>query len=239
MMVNGEIGSTFGYSIPPFGSTRLVTANTASSVRIGSVRISTATQGAVPRGLAIFSYNVLGTTVSEASVPLAEAGHAFETYVENSVTEQIQTGLAMSNPSPSPVTVNLELATLEGEPAGLFGSVQLPANGQMSTFLNELFPSIPAAFQGVLRVSAPSPVAVIGLRGRYNERGDFLITTIPVSNDGTLFATPYETIFPHIVSGAGYTTQFVLFGSGPDGSASGTMLFLGKDGSPWIPILSQ
>jgi len=233
LMVNGKTGSSFDYSIPPFGSTRLITAGNSSSVQIGSVRIGSATQGAaVPRALAIFSYKVAGTTVSEASVPLSESGLAFQTYVENTVAEQIQSGLAISNPSPSLVTVNLEIATLDGVSTGLFGSVQIPANGQMSRFLNEIFPSLPSGFQGVLRLTAPSPVAVIGLRGRSNERGDFLITTIPVSNDAVAVATPFETIFPHIVSGGGYTTQFVLFGSGPDGSASGTMLLLERDGSP-------
>ena len=109
----------------------------------------------------------------------------------------------------------------------------------MSRFLNEIFPSLTTGFQGVLRLTSPSLVTVIGLRGRLNERGDFLITTIPVSNDEVAVAPPFETIFPHVVNGAGYTSQFVLFGSGPDGSASGNLLFIGKDGSPWNPNLSQ
>jgi hypothetical protein len=238
MTINGQTGSSFSYSIPPFGSARLITAGNSSSVQIGSVRIGSAQGAAVPRALAIFSYKVLGTTVSEASVPLSESGVAFQTYVENSATDQIHAGLAISNPLPSPVTVNLEVVTLDGASTGLFGSVQIPANGQMSRFLNELFPSLPSGFQGVLRLSAPSPVAVVGLRGRSNERGDFLITTIPVSNDAAAVATPFETIFPHIVIGGGYTTQFVLFGSGPDGSSSGNLVFVGTNGSPWVPNLS-
>jgi len=47
------------------------------------------------------------------------------------------------------------------------------------------------------------------LRGTYNECGDFLIATMPyvdedVSDTGT------EKVFPHIVSGDGYSTQFIL-----------------------------
>jgi hypothetical protein len=232
MKVNGDFGSSFNYSIPPFGSLRLITGNASSSVSVGSVRISATAQAAVPRALAIFSYKALGTTLSEASVPLSEPGLAFQTYVESSAIEHIESGVAISNLSLNPVTVNLELFTLAGDSTGLFGSVQIPGSGQLSKFLDEIFPSLPAGFLGVLRLTAPSQVTVIGLRGRYNERNDFLVTTIPVSNDAAALATPFETIFPHIVNGGGYNTQFVLLGSGPDGSASGTLQLVGKDGAP-------
>jgi hypothetical protein len=237
MTVNGAFGSTFNYYIPPFSSMRLVTAGTPASVQIGSVRISPAGIVPTPQGLAIFSFRTLGTTVSEASVPLSPSGTGFQTFVENSVSDQIRTGLAISNLSAFPTAANLELTTLDGEATGLFGSVQIPGNGQISQFLDEIFPSLPVGFQGVLRVTSTSAISVIGLRGRVNTRGDFLVTTIPVSNDALVVSTPFETVFPHIVTGGGYTTQFVLFSSGPEGSASGTLQLLNKDGTPLTPLL--
>jgi PleD family two-component response regulator len=42
--------------------------------------------------------------------------------------------------------------------------------------------SLPA--QGLLRVSSSgSPISVAAVRSRYNERGDFLATTLPVANE--------------------------------------------------------
>jgi len=47
---------------------------------------------------------------------------------------------------------------------------------------------------------------VIGLCGTYNERGDFLITTMPYV-DEDVCDTGTEKVFPHIVSGDGYSTR--------------------------------
>src|SRR5262249_52878988 len=159
--------------------------------------------------------------------------------VEYSETEQIQTGLSIVNPGTAPVAVNLELTTPDGSPTGMFGSVQIAAGGQTAQFLNELFPTLPSGFKGLLRGSAPSPVTVIGLRGCLNERGEFLITTLRVANEAMAWATPSEAISPHIVSGGGYSTQFVLFSTGPGGVALGSLRVLGSDGAPMVSRLSH
>lgn|GEM_PF-1081190 len=238
MTVNGQTASSFSYAIPPFGATRLRTSGAPATVQVGSVRIAPG-QGGVPLGSVIFSYKEQGVTVSEAGIPLAPAGTAFQSYVRNSLSERIRTGLAISNPSTSPVTVNLDVTSMDGASAGLSGSVQIPGMGHVAKFLDELFPSLPAGFEGVLRLASPSPVAAIGLRGRYNERGEFLITTIPFADDAARFLAPAGIIFPHIVSGGGYSTELLLINSGADGSASGNMLFVGPNGSPLTAELSQ
>jgi hypothetical protein len=72
-------------------------------------------------------------------------------------------------------------------------------------------------------------VNVTGLRGRYNERGDFLITTtapIPESAAPSIS----ELIFPHLVDGGGYTTQFVLFSGSPGQTANGVLRFFSQSG---------
>jgi hypothetical protein len=72
---------------------------------------------------------------------------------------------------------------------------------------------------------------VVGLRGRYNERGDFLITTTPPATESTSPSTSVS-LFPHIVDGGGYTTQFILFDGAATGSMSGDVRFIGQDGNP-------
>ena len=60
------------------------------------------------------------------------------------------------------------------------GALSLAAGGQTAAFVSEIpgLGSIPAGFQGVLQITASQAISLVGLRGRYNERGDFLITTI-------------------------------------------------------------
>src|SRR5205814_1902209 len=98
-------------------------------------------------------------------------------------------------------------------------------NGQVAKFINELFPTLPATFQGIVRVTSSTSIEVAALRGRYNERGDFLMTTTPPLNDAAPPAT--ELVFPQIVSGNGYSTQIVVFGQG--GSAK--LYHLAQDGT--------
>lgn len=84
------------------------------------------------------------------------------------------------NDSPASITVSLELSTLDGIPVGPAARLSLPPNGQTAMFLDQIpaFDALKAPFQGLIRVSSPTPIAAIGFRGRYNELGDFLITTL-------------------------------------------------------------
>src|SRR5262249_28283771 len=157
-------------------------------------------------------------------------GNAFRLYAETKSTfgavGSIQTGLAVSNNSNSAAQVTLELTRLDGSSTGLVGTLPLPANGQKATFLFQIpeFASLPATFQGILRVSSTSSISVVGLRGRYNERSDFLITTTPTISEVSA-PTSSTLYFPQIVDGGGYTTQFVVF-SGQAGQASSGLIQL-------------
>jgi hypothetical protein len=69
---------------------------------------------------------------------------------------------------------------------------------------------------------------VIGLRTRINERGDFLVTTIPPVSESAV-ATGGELVFPHIVNGGGYSTEFVVLGRAA--GSSGRLLLLSQTGA--------
>ena len=234
---NGQVAGTFNYSVPPRSSFRLRTGGAGQAVTVGSVRVTPATGSSSPSGVSVFSFRSGGVTVTEAGVPSARIGSAMRLYAEGAgnfgagAIGSVQTGLALTNPSSSPVTVNITMTRLDGSSLGLTGSVTVPAAGQIALFLNQVpgFSTLPQTVQGVLRISAPSPVAVVGLRGRYNERGDFLITTTPpVGEDETPSAS--ELLFPHIVEGGGYTTQFTLFSGAAGQSASGGLRFYSQSG---------
>jgi hypothetical protein len=205
------------------------------------VRVSPAANSSTPSGVSIFSFRNAGVTVTEAGVPAIRTAAAFRLYAESAgnfaqfQAGSIQTGIAVANALATPSTVAFELTRLDGTATGLTGAVSVPANGQTALFLNQApgFAAMPATFQGVLRISAAAGISVVGLRGRYNERGDFLITTTPpVAEDSP--ASPAEMLFPHIVEGAGYTTQFILFSGSPGQASSGALRFLSQGGQPLV-----
>jgi hypothetical protein len=236
LTANGVTSDTFSYSIPPRSSYKLDTSATGTSVQVGAVRVTPATSLIAPAGLVVFSLNSGGVTVSEAGVAALPADSAFRLYAEaagnfsGSAIGSIQTGFAIANPANTPATVNFELTTLNGLSTGLTGTATVPASGQVAMFLNQVtgFSTLPASFQGVLRISGAN-VDVTGLRGRYNERGDFLITTTaPIPESAP--STTSELILPHLVDGGGYTTQFVLFSGSPGQVSSGVLRFFSQTG---------
>jgi len=72
---------------------------------------------------------------------------------------------------------------------------------------------------------------VSGFRTRSNERGDFLITAIPVTNE-LVPAPPTELVFPQVVGLGGFTSQFVLFSGTLSQSGLGTVRFFTQNGQP-------
>ena len=240
LTANSKTSNTFPYSIAPRTSFKLLTAGSGSTTQSGSVQISPSSGSAAPVTEAIFSYRPNGITVSEAAVP-AVSGSTLRMYVEGSGAPggvgSIQSGVALANLSSSSANITFDLTGLDGTPL-VSGSMTLPGNGQAAEFLNQILPSAPQPLKGILRITTSgSNVAVVGLRGRYNERGDFLITTTPASvetaNPGTA-----GSLFPHIVDGGGYTTQFILFDQAASGSMSGTVMFYGQDGNPLGLVLN-
>ena len=143
----------------------------------------------------------------------------------------IQTGIAVANTLSSAAAVTVELYKLDGSSNGMTGTFSVPPNGQTALFLNQIpgLGSLQTPFQGVLRLSSPASISAVGLRGRYNERGDFLITTTPPVNES---ASPARSmlLFPHIVDSGGYTTQFILFSGQPGVSSSGIIQLFSQMG---------
>jgi hypothetical protein len=212
---SGRVTRTEPFNVAPRSSARVVTAGTGTGIQTGSVRITPGVNA-----ISIFAFKTNGITVTLAGVPALAAGKAFRSYVESS--SSVRSGLAIANPSAVAVTVSLELS-------GATASVTVPANGQTSFFLNELppFASLTGPLRGVVRVTAPTPVALTSLRGHTNERGEFLIASTPPADESAA-TTSSELLFPQFAEGAGYDTQFVLFGP----PTSGTAYFFSRNGDP-------
>jgi glucose/arabinose dehydrogenase len=228
---DGQTINASGYSIAARSATRIQTAGTPASTQVGSVRISATTT--TPSAIAIFSFKPGDATVTEAGIPALRNGTAFQVYAEKSGA--VETGLALANPSSNPLVVGLSLTRTDGSPTGLTGQLNIPANGQISTFLTQIpgFTSLTVPFQGVLRITSAAPVAAASLRGHTNQRREFLVTATTPADESAATTSP-ELFFPHLADGAGYNIQFVFFGR----ASAGTMYLVGRSGQP-VSLLFQ
>ena len=236
--VNGQSGLTFPYTIPARSSVNLRTSGQSSNIIAGSVHVTPASGSTAPSGLVIFTFRNGGVTVTEAGVPVLRSSSAFRLFIEErseSGSDIRQTGIAIANPGSGGATVNLELTALNGSPVAA-STVTVSGNGQIALFVRDI-PAFAAAFadhfHGVLRVTTNSPdgICVVALKGRYNARRDFLITTALASDEN---ASPgnSELLFPHVVTGGGYLTEYVFFSGLPGRATSGTTVFFNQSGQP-------
>jgi hypothetical protein len=239
------LASTFGpdrlpalpYSIPPRSFVRVPFGGGPPGIVLTeSIHIEPTADSVSPAAMALLTYKPGAFTISEAAVG-ASSGSAFRLYAASSgipgAAGSIQTGVAVANASAAPATVTFELTAMDGTVVGQT-SAPIAGNGQLSAFVNEMFAqqnvSLPA--QGLLRVSSSgSPISVAAVRSRYNERGDFLATTLPVANEAAV-TNSSPVVFPVIANGGGYATQFIVYSGSPGASGSGSMDFVAQNGTP-------
>jgi hypothetical protein len=246
-----SVQGVFNYSIPPHTSRRFQSGGAGDAPNSGSIQVTPTNNSGVPpdvsitpSGVAIFSYKKSNITITEAGVPPVNASTAFRIYAEASgdfngaKSGSVQSGVAIANPSQFfPVTVSFELFRLDGVSTGLGGSLDLVANGQKAIFLTQIpgLANLQLPFKGLLRVSVPQApgISLIGLRGRFNERGDLLIATTPPVADNS--STPTQSIFPHLADGGGYSTQFILINTDSQTSRSVVLSLFAPSGNP-LPL---
>jgi hypothetical protein len=232
----GPGGATKLYLIPPRDVASISTPGTNGAITTGAIRVMPDPGSTSPSASAIFTFSNGGIVVSEAGAPALRPAQSFRLFdVEcNSPIGPLQTGVAMANPSATDTaTVTLDLMDMNGRSTGQTSTLMIPPLGQTVAFMKQ-FPgleSIPDQFVGVVRISTTSPagVAVIGLRSRYNERNDFLITTSMPVNEATPPSSA-DALFPHLANGGGYNTEFVLFSGSADETSAGTLQLFSQSG---------
>jgi hypothetical protein len=239
--IDNRTATSFDYIMPPRSSRSLRTTG-GPNVKVGSVRMIPtfgATFGArVPTAVGIFRFRTNGITVTEAGVPAVQMSTAYRTYVAAAGnfnagdTGSMQTGIAIANSTNTTATVQLELLTLKGAATGLTATLTVPPNAQVAKFLGQIdgFTALPVPFEGVLRMSSTTPgLSMVGLRGRYNERQEFLITAIQPIVEGVI-PPNVPVFFPQIADGGGYSTQFVLINATGDNPVYGSVQFYTQSG---------
>jgi hypothetical protein len=190
---------------------------------------------------ALFVFRREGVTVAEAGMPAVAAQQGVRLFfeaageIESGAPGAFSTGFAVSNPNGHDVSVALNLVGADGRALVPQTSIRIPAYGQRALFVSQVpgWNTLSLPTRGSLIVSANDPIAVTGLRGRYNERTDFLISFLPASPLAERLAST-EIIFPHFADGGGYSTQFVLLDPEAAERISGSVQFHSANGEPLL-----
>ena len=209
------------------GGLSAATDGRASSPILGYARIQPDSGSETPSGIAIFASRNNDILVSETGVPATPALTSGLIYAE--VAGTLDTGLAIANPNGSDATINFSLTDANGSPAGS-GKITIAANKQTAQFLDQaplkVYPG--TAFQGTLSFTSSVPVGVIALRTLVNQRGDFLMSSLPVI-DATTPPISGPVMVPQFTDGGGWATQIVLVNP-TEKPLKGTLQFLDPNG---------
>lgn len=226
----GKSDSVFRYLIAPNGAYLLQTDGAAAAVRVGSVQLTPDVGTTTPAGAGVFSRTRGGVLVTESGIAAAMPTTHARVYVDLSGGHD--SGLAIAAPDGSRLRVTLQAYRSDGVMAAGGGAVtlDLAGNGHQAAFVGQWMAGLPGEFRGVLDITAPTPFAALTLRSLINSRGDFLLSTFPMADQTQ--AAPAPLVFPQIVDGGGYRTEFILLSSG--GAAAATLSFFSDDGTPLL-----
>ena len=165
------------FSIPNNGGTSFQSTGASSAPSIGYTRLQVSQGSSGPAGVAIYGLKQGGTLISETGVSASQLATSGLTYVE--IGGASYTGLAIVNPNNVDVTVSYTITDSNSVQNFITGSITIAANTQLARFLNEA-PYAIRAVTGVFSFTSTDPIGVTVLRGFINERGESLVSTVPV-----------------------------------------------------------
>jgi hypothetical protein len=226
--VGGTPDSSFRYSIQPNGVFRFQTDGFPAEVQAGWARLTPDAGTSTPVCSGVFGSNPESVLVSESGI--AAGGSTTHARVFVDLSGNHNTGLAIANLADTKSSVTINAFQSDGVTGigSSQGPLPLDANGHAAAFANEFISGLPADFIGVLDIRSSTPFAALAVRSLYNERHDFLMTTFPIADASK--AAPAPIIFPQVVDGGGYVTEFILISAG--GAARTILSFYDENGAP-------
>jgi hypothetical protein len=230
-----DFDATYSYSIAARSATTIISA--ASNVlRTGNIRVTPSQGTPAPVVSSDFTLTTNGTTVTETGVATTGNATSFRIFAELDASQSLRTGMAVANTASLTANLRFDLLSLDGQPTGFTGSMTIPPNGHLSLFLNEIpgMQNLPTNFRGILHLTSDQPISSIGLRIRYNERRELILATTPAVPD-TVAAPTDPYVFPQVVSGMGFTTEFILMNSAA--ATQGTLAIKSQNGTA-RPVLA-
>jgi hypothetical protein len=229
--VGGNSSSVFNYSIPAGGLFHLQTDGAPADAKRGWVKLIPDSSTSTPVGLGVFSFNSENTLVSESGIPATNFAKHVRVYIDSSKNHT--TGLALGNPGDIEQTITIRAYQKDGFTNAVSGggSLKLGGNKHIAIFADQLIQGLPSGFTGVFDISSDLPFAALPMRFLYNERSDFLMSAFPLADPRQ--ADPLPILFPQIVAGGNYATEFVFLGSSEPSSI--TLGILSETGVAYAP----
>lgn len=221
-ILEGQLSSSFRFSVPARGTLRLDTSST-SMLRAGWARI--VSDSSALAGTIVFIARGGGRIVAEAGVCPSDRSEAFTMFVD-SVSPAV-TGLGLGNTGTRSTSVSLTLRDRQGNTFGPQRAITLAPLEHRSEFIHELFTDVAGIlnFQGTLSAASNAgPVAAVALR--LDNPDLSALTTVPVQSQ----AGSTTTYFPQIANGANFRTSIVVINPSTV-DASGQLRFFRSDGA--------
>ncbi|HEX9135414.1 MAG TPA: hypothetical protein VF905_00530, partial [Nitrospirota bacterium] len=238
------------YTIPPL-SAQSVTSKGTGGLTDGFAVVVPDAGKDTPVGTGVFVFTQGAFTVTTAGVPSSPAIQSGLIFVDTNPTPNrlIQdTGVALANPSSTQTAdVSFKLRNLaDGQVVASRDLSQVPGhhalgpNTHDALFVDQIFTNGEANnFTGTLSIETASPdgISALTLLQTNNQRGDALLTTLPVATESSSTAPVF---FPQLVAFGGFQTQLILLNPSGNAATTGTLNFLNEVGSPLgLPLNDQ
>ena len=204
------------------GASSVATLGNQTAISSGFARVVNGS-GTTGAGLAFISYGQSNALLNEAGFAASAPVRSGTVYAE--VGGSLNTALALVNTNSQAAAVSFFFA---GDDGGIFGqsSVTIPANSQVAGFLDQAPFFTPNPFSRSISTArtftftAGLPVSPMAVRTRLNERGEFMLTALPIATASSTSAVSV----PVVGDGAGLTSEVLLI-NGTDATETGTVQF--------------
>lgn len=238
------------YSISPRGEFSALSVGTGSLTTGFALVVPDAGKPA-PVGTGLFTQTQNGFTFTTAGVPaspVVQEGLILADTNPNASGLVQDTGVALANPSGTQAAdVSFKLRRLSDGSviasknlSQVPGHSALPPHGHDALFVDQIFTNNEAKnFTGTLSIETTSSdgISALTLLQTNNQRGDALLTTLPVATESSSTAPVY---FPQLVTFGGYQTQLILLNPSGSAASSGSLTFFSDTGSSLaLPLNDQ
>ena len=232
--LGGMVGSEFAYELEPEGTYR-TTLTSSQAVVTGYAVVSLEEGSVLPVGTAIFQFrDDGGSLVSEAGVGATLPTTPARIFVD---TVRTETGVAIASPGNDASTVTFELLDRNGFSIDSV-DIEIPAAGHLALFANELF-LLPLGFTGLMEIRSQVPMVPITLKLTTNQRGDSILTTLPVA-DLMRPSGATSLVIPQVGFGPDFSTRLIFIGTETEGRSRGHIVFTQSNGTELVvPVLGQ
>ncbi len=163
LSLNGQTGSEFDLTVPPNSVRAFRTGADSTPPVAGYASVVT---NVPTSGVGIFQIvNADGSIVSEAGVESTAARHRVLSTVTRDGAIGLDSGVAVANVGERAATAVAQLLDTNGDTvANNTNFFALGPGEHRAAFLGDIFPGLPADFEGTLLIISDTPLAVVALR---------------------------------------------------------------------------